>query len=111
MCPIERQLISLLSIINKTVRSSVVDPNPHILVTWIRIRSKSKSGSASKYRHLFADYRPKCMKYKFISALFQGFKPLFGSWDPHPDLHEKKKIRIRIHNSVTKYKCIESRAV
>jgi hypothetical protein len=61
--------------------------------------------------HQFADDKPKCMEYEHISALFQGFEPLFGSKNLDPDPHQGEKsnpnlpphqikIRIRIRINV-----------
>jgi hypothetical protein len=36
------------------------------------------------------------MKYKPILAFFQGFEPLFGSWDPRIRIKVTGRIRIRI---------------
>jgi hypothetical protein len=43
------------------------DPHPH------------HSDKLNPDPHQFADDKPKCMEYKPIVALFQGFEPLFGS--------------------------------
>jgi hypothetical protein len=41
--------------------------------------------------HQFADDKPKCMEYRPILTLFQGFEPLFRSWDLDQDPHQGKK--------------------
>ncbi len=52
-----------------------LDPHPH----QIKIRIRIKIYKLDLDPHQFADFKPKCMKYEPILALFQGFERFFWS--------------------------------
>ncbi len=75
------------------LNSSVVDPDPHQtegyrirfrikVISWIRIWIRINLQMTSQNLR---------MEYESILALFQGFEPLFGTWEPDPDPHQTHK--------------------
>jgi hypothetical protein len=49
------------------------DPHPH----QIKIRIRINIYKLDPDPHQFSDFKPKCMEYEPILALFQGFQPFF----------------------------------
>ncbi len=98
-----------------------MDLDPHILVTWIRIRSKLKYGSGSA---LICRWEAKMYGIRVYFSTLSGvwvfiWKLRCGSGSASgrkvgsaPNKKQNICIKMmRIHNTVTKYKCIECRAV
>jgi hypothetical protein len=63
--------------------TSVVDPDPY----------QCDKLNPDPQTHQLAVDKPKGMEYEPISALFQGFEPLFGSYDPNPDPNQHQSER------------------